>query len=374
MSTDVFSVDHENMTAACDAWRSAGEFYLAVHEKAVNPCHQDCRLIPAAAATGSGIATDSAGGFLVPQHFDSVQSRAYLEDQVLRRCRQIPNGGKSRVFFPRLGESSRDEGSRYGGARVYRVGEGDTITATTPLIAGSWLQLHRLAGLVYVTDEMLDDSMEEDGGSTIESYLDLVLPLEYAYVFTNDIINGTGSGQMLGLLRAGCKVAVDAVTNQTAGTFWGANALKMNGQFWGPSHVSQGACWLVNPELAEVLPALSAESIFGSGATDIVGTTNFVTYGPNGGTFLLGKRVLFCEQCPAVGTEGDVILTDLSDYCISVKSRNEFSSHVRFAENESAFRFTWSVNGQPLWDSALTPDNGSSGNLLSTIVTVANRA
>jgi hypothetical protein len=48
------------------------------------------------------------------------------------------------------------------------------------------------------------------------------------------------------------------------------------------------------------------------------------------------------------------------------------SMHVRFLYNEQAFRFIMRINGQPIWQSALTPYKGA--NTLSPYVTLAARA
>jgi hypothetical protein len=46
--------------------------------------------------------------------------------------------------------------------------------------------------------------------------------------------------------------------------------------------------------------------------------------------------------------------------------------HVKFEEGETAFRFTYRTNGQPLWESALTPKNGT--NTVAPFVVLAERA
>jgi hypothetical protein len=48
------------------------------------------------------------------------------------------------------------------------------------------------------------------------------------------------------------------------------------------------------------------------------------------------------------------------------------SMHVRFLYDETAFRFVFRMDGQPLWDKPLTPYKGTT--TTSTTVTLATRA
>jgi hypothetical protein len=48
------------------------------------------------------------------------------------------------------------------------------------------------------------------------------------------------------------------------------------------------------------------------------------------------------------------------------------SVHVRFLYDEQVFKFTYRVDGQPIWSSALTPFKGS--NTLSPFVALQTRA
>jgi HK97 family phage major capsid protein len=111
-----------------------------------------------------------------------------------------------------------------------------------------------------------------------------------------------------------------------------------------------------------------------------VGTGGAPVFMPPGGLSgapygtLMGRPVIPVEYCATVGTEGDIILADLSQYLMIDKGGiNAASSmHVRFIYDEMAYRFIYRVDGQPIWNSALTPKNGS--NTLSPFVTLATRS
>ena len=87
------------------------------------------------------------------------------------------------------------------------------------------------------------------------------------------------------------------------------------------------------------------------------------------------RPVLPIEQCATLGTVGDIILADLSQYLLIEKGgiKTASSIHVQFLTDETAFRFVYRVNGQPVWNSALTPFKGTS-NTLSPFVALATRA
>ena len=112
----------------------------------------------------------------------------------------------------------------------------------------------------------------------------------------------------------------------------------------------------------------------------IVGTGGAPVYLPPGGLSaspygtLFGRPAVPIEQCSTLGTVGDIILADMSQYVAAEKGgmQTAASIHVRFLYDESCFRFTLRVDGQPMWNTALTPANGS--NTLSPFVALATRS
>ena len=80
------------------------------------------------------------------------------------------------------------------------------------------------------------------------------------------------------------------------------------------------------------------------------------------------------EHASAVGTKGDIILADLSQYIYATKGglRSAASMHVRFVEGETALRFVLRNDGKPWWSGPLTPAKGS--NTVSPFVALETRA
>ena len=92
---------------------------------------------------------------------------------------------------------------------------------------------------------------------------------------------------------------------------------------------------------------------------------------------LLGAPIIVTEHCSVLGTVGDVILTDLSQYLTATKAgqaqvKQASSIHVAFLTDQLAFRFTMRVDGKGWWKSAQTQKDGT--NTVSPFVTLAVRA
>src|SRR5947199_371793 len=154
----------------------------------------DPRLIQAAAA-GASEAVTSDGGVLVQTDFQStLLERIYEDGQILDRTEKVPistnaNGTKINA----IDEDSRVDGSRWGGLQSYWVNEADPYTASKTKFRQIKLELNKLTGLSYVTDEQLQD------GPQLESFLMNAVPKEFRFKLEDAIINGTGAGQPLGI-------------------------------------------------------------------------------------------------------------------------------------------------------------------------------
>jgi HK97 family phage major capsid protein len=84
--------------------------------------------------------------------------------------------------------------------------------------------------------------------------------------------------------------------------------------------------------------------------------------------------VIATEYNATLGTVGDIMLVDLSQYTIVDKGGVQMATslHVAFDTDEMRFRITYRVDGKPMWHSALTPFKGSATK--SPFVTLATRA
>jgi HK97 family phage major capsid protein len=247
-------------------------------------------------------------------------------------------------------ETSRATGSRFGGARGYWTEEAGEKVASTPKFRVIELNLHKLVGLCYATDELLQDA------NALEQAVRRAFTEEIAFGVDDAIINGTGTGQPLGVLNGGSCVQVDKESGQAAATVVTENIVKMWSRLLPKSQ--RTAVWLVNQD---VMPQLFQLSM-------AVGTGGSAVFLPAGGlssepfATLFNRPIIPVEQCQTLGTAGDILLCDFAHgYVLCTKGGIEadVSMHVRFVYDESVFRFVMRVDGSPTLASAVTPYKGS---------------
>lgn len=333
-------------------FKNLGEFALAVKDACQPGKRPDDRLlISAKAASGMGEAFGSDGGFLVPPEFtQKLLERVYSPTNLLGMTDSYTVAGNS-LTFPRNSETSRANGSRWGGVRAYWREEGDQGTGTKPTFGRLQLNLHKLFVLIHASDELLSDVQ----GMALEQYLLRVASEEINFVVGDAILNGSGAGQPLGILNSPCLVTVNKESGQTAATVNAQNISNMWARMWAPCRAN--AAWLINQDVESQLHTMTV----GAGSAATLG------YLPPGGlstkpyATLLGRPVLPVEWCPTLGTVGDILLVDLKHYVTIQKGIDaHLSIHLRFDYDESTFRFIFRVDGQPWWSAPLTPYKGSS--------------
>lgn len=358
--------EDEQRTAAGQPkrFRSFGEQMQAVMRASLDPRQIDPRL-STRAVYGMSEGSPSDGGFLVQSDFSTeLLKRAYETGQLASRCRRIPvSGNANGIKINAIDEISRADGSRWGGVRAYWTAEAGDKTNATPKFRQIELSLKKLTGLAYATDELLADA------GALESVLMTAFSEEFGFKLDDAIMNGTGAGQPLGILVSPALVSVDKESGQPAATLQPENIIKMWSRCYNRSRLN--AVWFVNQD---VEPQLFTMTI----AAGVGGAT---VYMPPGGLSaqpygtLFGRPVIPVEQCSTLGTVGDIVLADLSQYVLIDKGgiQSASSIHVRFANDESVFRFVYRVDGQPIWHSKLTPFKGSS-NTVSPFVTLATRS
>jgi HK97 family phage major capsid protein len=181
------------------------------------------------AAQGMGEALGSDGGHMVPPVFSmDIFERVYAND-LLSRTDQYTTAGDSMSFLANA-ETSRVDGSRYGGARSYWLDEGSTITKSKPTFRRFLLRLHKLATLAAVTEELLADS-----AISLEQYLVRTFSQEIAFQVGAALYRGSGSGKPLGLINLPCLITVAKETGQAATTIVTENIVNMFSRLWAGS-------------------------------------------------------------------------------------------------------------------------------------------
>lgn len=326
-----------------EGFKSAGEFFQSVKNAALYPGAVDRRLLPLQAkATGLSEGVPADGGYLLqPNMAAGILERMYGIGSILSRVAVDPIGQGNSITYNGVDESSRVAGSRWGGVRGYWMAEGGTLTASKPTFRQIELKLKKVAALCYATDEQLEDT------ANLTSWLNRVVPDELRFQVEDAVYEGTGAGQPLGIMNAGCLVSV---TRTDASNIALADVLNMYARRWAGVN---DYVWLINQD---VVPELL---VMNQGNQNVFFPPGSWANAPEGR--LLGFPVLEVEYAATMGTTGDIMLAALSQYQAITKGgiRAESSMHVQFTTDEMAFRFIYRFDGEPTWNTALTPFHGS---------------
>jgi len=325
---------------------------------------------PQAAASGLNTSVGSEGGFLVRTDFSTALLARAMEESVLaNRCTTIDIGeGSDGIELPYIDETSRANGSRWGGVQVYRRAEADTVTASKPKFGMLEIRLEDLMGICYTTDRAMRDAV------SLGQIIQTAFASEFSFKIDDEIIRGTGVGQCLGVLNSAALVTQAAEAAQVADTLVAENVIKMRSRLRARNRAN--SAWFINQELETQLPLMVVKIKNVAGAENVGGSTVYMPAGGLSGSpfdTLFGRPVIPAEQCSAIGDVGDILLLDLGEYLLIRKGALETaeSIHVRFLYGENTFRFTYRINGAPAWKTVLTPYKGAS--TLSPFITLAAR-
>jgi len=311
----------------------------------------DPRLRIQAAATGLGETVPADGGFLVQQDFSNeLLQQTFATGIIAPKCRKMQISSNSNsVKINGVDETSR-AASRSGGIIAYWKDEAALKTASKPKFRQIEFNLHKLIGLCYATDELLADA------AALESFIRAEFPKEFRFQVDDAILVGTGAGQPLGVLNSAALVSVAKEAGQAARTILAENVEKMWSRMFADS--LPYAEWFINqntyPQLFQMSHAV------GLGGVPVFMPPGGISVAPYGALF--GRPVTPIEQCPTLGTVGDIVFADFSNgYILAEKGgiQTDMSIHVQFLYDESVFRFVLRIDGQPVRASVLTPYKGA---------------
>lgn len=308
------------------------------------------------APTGMGEFIGEDGGFLVPPSVSTrIMDKVFEVSDFLRSVELLPFQGNS-LSIPAIREKSRVDGSRGGGVLGRWIGESTQGTLTDKIkIDMINLRLKKCAVFLVTSEELMSDT----GGLALGRFLTRMASRELAFQITDSLINGTGVDRPMGVLNA---PALITTTRDTT------SRIKFNDitNMWVRCHIpSRGqAIWLIHPEAEAELDLLGFRAP-NDADTDAVGGHSI--YLPPGGLNdtpfgrLKGRPVIPCEFCAVLGTTGDIIFVDFSEFIGIQKAgiRSATSIHLRFDFDEQVFRFTLRLDVKPWWNSAVTNFKGS---------------
>ena len=340
-----------NKHKATGGFASLGEFAKGVQKHANGD--SDTRFQNATVFEGVG----EDGGILVPKEFlTDIKTKFESQESLLAKTSQFAVSGNS------LSMPIDEEQPWNGGVSAYWTAEGNQITGSKPVLSEADFKLKKLAAMVKVNEELLEDS------AAIESIIRRKAPNAMVSKVNGAIINGDGVGKPQGILGSGFTLSVAKEAAQAADTLVYKNIIKMEARLLPGSQ----AVWLAHPQCKEQLRQLKDDNgnhIYMNGA-------QFPNLAEAGFDTLLGKPVVYMAGAmPALGDQGDLILADLSYYYSLVKSngiKQAASTHLYFDRDQTAFKFTMRLDGHCPFKTPVTTEFG--GYEMSGLITLATRA
>lgn len=324
-------------------FRSMGEFMLSVL-RASNKGGggMDPRLVANAPTTYGQEGVGADGGFAVPPDFrTAIVTKVMAVDGLLGRTDQQTSSSNS-ITFP-ADETTPWQTS--GGVQCNWEVEAGQKGQSKPSLVPKTVKLNKLTALVPMTDELLEDA------ASMANYVNRKAPEKITFKVNDAIINGTGAGQPLGILKSPGTIIVAAESGQAADTVLFQNIVNVYNRLTPAARMN--AVWLLHPDVEAQLQVMQFP---GTG-------TAVPVYMPPGGLAdtpygrLMGRPVLPQEASPALGDEGDILFGDLQQYLSVVKAggiRQDVSIHLWFDYDVTAFRFVLRIGGQPWWNAPIT--------------------
>jgi len=331
-----------------------------VDERLIYGDHDDRGNFRAAAPTTFGNELSGVdGGFLVPPQFAAdIFTLALGEDSLLPYCDVVDLEEGNSMVFP------KDETTPWGtdGIRMYWQAEALAGTQTKPKLGTNTLRLHKLLGLVPVSDELFSDAR------ALSSYVPKKLGISLRWKVNEAIINGTGTGQPQGVMTSGALTQVSKDSGQAANTVSALNVANMRSQLPSPASYG-GAIWLIHPTVMGVLLTLN-----NSGFPYFMpwgGPRGVVQQSPN--DMLWGRPIIYSQHAAVLSSAGDIQLHDLSYYQVITKGGPQMatSMHLYFDADATAFRLTYRIDGRPKISAAISQASGSTK--LSPFLKLQNR-
>ena len=274
----------------------------------------------------------------------------------------MPIGASNQVSFPQFDESSRANGSRFGGVEAFWQNEADTFIPSKAKLQGSTLAAKKLTGLVYMTEELYMDS------AALDIFANAAFANELNFRLEDAIVNGDGAGKPSGILRSNAVIQVAPQSGQPREQSLDRTSL-IFGRVAGPLTPYRGLASHPDAE-KQVFTATVNVGVAGSELK-----LYQATHDPENQPYnlVLGRPILPVEYMPTPGNVGDIMLVDLSRYVLAMReTQAAISMHVAFLTDQLAYRVTMRCDGQPIDNRPITPFTGT--DTVSPFVAIAQRS
>jgi HK97 family phage major capsid protein len=349
---------------AASPFASDEEYFKAVHLATVQGMH-DPRLAMLA-AMNEGV--PSQGGFAVPGSLAASWLDTGLESEVVRPRAQVFPMSWDTLAVPGWDDFDHSGGT-IAGFKAYWQDELSTQTTSDGKLRNVNLRAKKLLVATQISNELL-----ADGGQSFEDQLGRKMPTAVSWALDDKFIGGTGAGQPLGILNDPALITITKESSQPGATVVLENLLKAYARLYAGGY--RNAIWIVNNTVLPQLYTLVLKVKNVAGTENVGGSAvPYFTVAANGEMRLLNLPVVLTEKTPVLGTKGDVILADLSQYSIGLRKdvAVESSRHAGWTQDSTYYRAIVRVDGQGTWPKAFTPKAGDTRSWAVTIETRSER-
>lgn len=328
-------------------FNSLGEQLQAIKNAAKTPDKIDERLYKVHnAVMGGNTNVGEDGGYAIQEDFaGNILETAVTTGEILSRVDTYTCSANSNsVRWMTAKETDLSEGV-FGGVKMFWSEEGETAAATKPQFKEARLELEKMMGFAYATDELLQDA------SFMTSLYGRAFTVASRRLLEDAIIHGDGEKKPLGIMNSDALVQVAKAADQAAGTITSDNIFAM----WQRTHFKNRSnmIWLAHPDTEMQLQKLTFN--------------NEAIWMPEGGLSaspyqrILGRPVIYDDNMAALGAKGDIALVDLSQYLLLKKgsAKQDWSMHVEFLTDQMCFRMVLRCNGAPKVNAPLKIKNSS---------------
>lgn len=331
-----------------------GEFAKAVY------CKEHNKQMEPEVEKALGESQGSTGGFLLYDEFRPDLQKLIIEDQVVRPNARIIPMAMETVLVPRIVDTSHVS-SIHGGVKGTWVAEASTLSSVAtgdPAVGQIRLICKKFSDYVLVSNELLMDSP-----ISVTALLQTLLREGLGFFEDVAMLNGTGNGQPLGVLK--CPALISATRSKTGHVIYD-DIVNMQSRLF-PSSWKRGV-WVCSPDVFPDLATMSLAVGTGGSAIWVNGYGDPAKNAPP--QTLFGRPLIISEKMSALGTTGDIGLFDFTYYLIGDRMELALTSsdQVAFATDQTAFRIIERLDGQPWISSALTPNNASANTLSAFVV------
>jgi len=302
----------------------------------------------AAAQRGQSIMADgqvgtigSDGGFMIPPeyrpNFDLRQPTARLNQFVTREPI------RSNTFIMPQPKDNTNASGAVANVTVGFTGEQTANSVSTAKFEELSVPVHTYVGLVKMS--WITDTAQPAMSPNLFRYFGEAL----ANTLDNKILNGTGSGQPLGLLVAATAANKGSVTRASAGLIKIADIAGMINKISDLNNSVWYACNSVKGELLQLVIGSSLAGYVPQGAL------------PNSVPFdtLLGRPIIYGDFGAALGTVGDLVLINTSKYIMPVLGTTEYAESLEFSfdTGQRFLRIIGACGGSPRYITPFTAAN-----------------